>query len=80
MEHDQQPAAAAAAAAAPYRTVKLSEYWPDAPAAWFAAAELRFRVAGITEEREKFSIVAPALPPKLFQGMMDLVDNEPADA
>ena len=73
MEHEQQPAAAAAAA---YKNVKLSEYWPDAPAAWFAAAELKFRVAGITEEREKF---AP-LPNRLFQGMMDLVDDEPENA
>ena len=77
MEHEEQPAAAAAA---PYRNVKLAEYWPDAPAAWFAAAELKFRVAGVTEEREKFAHVAGALPNRLFQGMMDLVDNEPADA
>ena len=74
MEHEQQPAAAA------YKNVKLSEYWPDAPAAWFAAAELKFRVAGITEEREKFAHVAGALPNRLFQGMMDLVDDKPENA
>ena len=77
MEHDQQPGAAAAAA---YKNVRLQEYWPDAPAAWFAAVELTFRVAGVTEEREKFAHVAKALPPRLFQAMMDLVDNEPEDS
>jgi len=79
MDDAQQPAGQLAPNAA-YKNVKLSEYWPDAPAAWFAAAELKFRVANITEEREKFSHVAPALPPKLFQSMMDLLDNEPEDA
>jgi len=74
---EQQPPAAAAAA---YKNVKLSEYWPDAPAAWFAAAELKFRVANITEEREKFAHVAGALPNRLFQGMMDLLDDEPENA
>jgi len=60
--------------------VRLQEYWPDAPAAWFAAVELTFRVAGVTEEREKFAHVAKALPARLFQSMMDLVDNEPEDS
>jgi hypothetical protein len=34
----------------------------------------------ITEEREKFAHVAGALPNRLFQRMMDLVDNEPENA
>ena len=32
--------------------VQLSEFWPQAPNAWFAAAEIKFEVAHITGERE----------------------------
>ena len=30
--------------------VQLGDFWPQAPNAWFAAAELKFEVANITSE------------------------------
>ena len=48
----QQPEAGQLAPNAPAKRVQLSEYWPQAPAAWFKASDLKFQVAGITEERE----------------------------
>ena len=35
--------------------VQLGDFWPQAPNAWFAAAELKFEVANITPERERFA-------------------------
>ena len=32
--------------------VQLGDFWPQAPNAWFAAAELEFEVANITGERD----------------------------
>jgi len=73
----QQPEAGQLAPNAPVKRVQLSEYWPQAPAAWFKATELKFQVAGITTEAEKFAHVAGALPVNLFQSVEDLVDNPP---
>ena len=36
--------------------VQLCEFWPQAPNACFAAAELKFEVANITSERECFAM------------------------
>ena len=36
--------------------VQLGKFWPQAPYAWFAAAELKFEVANITSERECFAM------------------------
>ena len=35
--------------------VQLGEFWPQAPNAWFAAADLKFQVANITSERDRFA-------------------------
>ena len=35
--------------------VQLGDFWPQAPNAWFSAAELKFEVANITAERERFA-------------------------
>jgi hypothetical protein len=40
--------------------VKLPEFWPHAPAMWFARAECRFEI--MAGERQKFCCVADALP------------------
>ena len=41
--------------------VQLGEFWPQAPNAWFAAAELKFEVAHITSERERFAHTVGAM-------------------
>ena len=35
--------------------VQLGEFWPQAPNAWFAAADLKFEVAHITSQRDRFA-------------------------
>ena len=41
--------------------VQLDNFWPQAPNAWFAAAELKFEVANITTERERFAHAVGAM-------------------
>ena len=43
--------------------VQLGDFWPQAPNAWFAAAELKFEVANITTERERFAHAVSAVLP-----------------
>ena len=50
----------------------MREFWPQAPAAWFAVTELAFEVAGITQEREKFAHAVGIL-----RNVMDLVETPP---
>ena len=66
-------------ASAHYRKVQLSEFWPQAPAAWFAATELKFEVAGITQEREKFAHAVGAMTYGMLRNAMDLVETPPED-
>ena len=64
---------------APAKRVQLSEFWPQAPAAWFAATELKFEVAGITQEREKFTHAVGAMTYSFLRNVMDLLENPPAE-
>ena len=41
--------------------VQLGDFWPQAPNAWFAAAELKFEVANITGERDRFAHAVGAM-------------------
>ena len=64
---DQNPAAIAehAAAAAPHynaaASLKLSPFWSDTPATWFAMAECQFHLRRITDEQDPFCILVAAL-------------------
>ena len=51
--------------------VQLGKFWPQAPNAWFAAAELKFEVAG---ERERFAHAVGAMGFNVLHTVMDLVD------
>ena len=42
-------------------TVKLLEFWPDNSAAWFALAELRFRMHDIYDEWTRYDHVVSSL-------------------
>ena len=35
--------------------VQLGDFWPQAPNGWFAAPELKFEAADITDERDRFA-------------------------
>ena len=58
--------------------VQLGKFWPQAPYAWFAAAELKFEVANITGERERFTYAVSAMGFNMLQTVMVLVENLPA--
>ena len=58
--------------------VQLGEFWPQAPNAWFAAADLKFQVANITSERDRFAHAVGAMGFNLLRAVMDLVENPPA--
>ena len=58
--------------------VQLGDFWPQAPNAWFAAAELKFEVANITAKRERFAHAVNAMGFNVLRAVMDLVENPPA--
>ena len=58
--------------------VQLGEFWTQAPNAWFAAAELKFEVAHITSERERFTHAVGAMGFSVLRAVLDLVENLPA--
>ena len=58
--------------------VQLGEFWPQAPNAWFAAADLKFQVANITSERDRFAHAVGAMGFNVLRAVMDLVENPPA--
>ena len=58
--------------------IQLGEFWPQAPNAWFAAAELKFEVANITVERERFADSVGAMGFSMLLAVMDLVEHPPA--
>ena len=58
--------------------VQLGDFWPQAPNAWFATAELKFEVANITSERECFAHAVGAMGFNVLRAVMDLVENPPA--
>ena len=55
--------------------VQLGDFWPQAPNAWFAAAELKFEVANITGERDRFAHEVGAMGFNVLRAVMDLVEN-----
>jgi hypothetical protein len=59
--------------------VKLPDFWPHAPGIWFARAELRFEVSGVTGERHRFAYTVDALPYEALSLVADLVEAPPAD-
>ena len=57
-----------------FRKVQLSKFWPQAPEAWFAATELKFEVAGITQEQERFAHGVGAMAYSMLRNLIDLVE------
>lgn len=88
MEPGQEDAAAAGAAAGGQQLappavqrankVYLNDFWRENPHAWFAAADLKFEVAGVESERAKFANAIGAMPFSVLRHVMDLVERPPA--
>ena len=55
--------------------VQLGDFWPQAPNAWFATAELKFEVANITSERDRFAHAIGAMGFSVLGAVMDLVET-----
>ena len=64
----------------PNREVKLSTFWPTNPAAWFAAAEGKFFLRGIDDERARFCNCLHALLESTVTLISDLVEADPPPA
>ena len=58
--------------------VQLGEFWLQAPNAWFAAADLKFKVAHITSENERFAHAVGAMGFNVLHAVLDLVETPPA--
>ena len=52
--------------------VQLGDFWPQAPNAWFTAAELKFKVANITGKRDHFAHAVGAMGFNVLCAVMDL--------
>ena len=57
--------------------VQLSEFWPQVPNAWFAAAELKFEVAHSNSVRERFVHAVRAMGFNVLRALLDPVENPP---
>jgi hypothetical protein len=61
--------------------VKLSPFWPQAPALWFAQAEYTFAVKHVTgqfDQFDRYCHVVAALPHESLRMVADLVEAPPA--
>jgi hypothetical protein len=59
-------------------SVKLSPFWPQAPALWFAQAECTFAVKHVTGQFDRYCHVVAALPQESLRMVADLVEAPPA--
>ena len=53
--------------------VKLPAFWPDAPVAWFAAAEAQFTLRRLTSQVDKFCLLTSALDKDSLKKVIHLV-------
>ncbi len=60
-------------------TVKLSPFWPQAPALWFAQAECAFTVKHIEAQFDRYCHVVSALPHESLRLVADLVESPPTE-
>ena len=59
--------------------VKLPSFWPDKPEAWFVQAESNFKARRITNQQSKFHLVVIALDAETLDGVLDLLEDPPAE-
>ena len=58
--------------------IQVGDFCLQDPNAWFAAAELKFKMANITGERDPFTHAVGAMGFNVLRAVMDLVENPPA--
>ena len=63
----------------PQQTVKLSPFWPQAPALWFTQAECSFTVKKIEAQYDRYCHVVAALPHESLRLVADLVESLPTE-
>jgi hypothetical protein len=57
--------------------VRLTPFWPDRPALWFAQAEAQFELAAITSERSKFNHIISQLDHRHAAEVEDVITSLP---
>ena len=60
---------------AQYREVKLLQFWPTCPAAWFQLAESRFRLWDINAKLVMFDHLLSALPENVIAAVLDVLER-----
>jgi hypothetical protein len=60
-------------------TVKLSPFWPQAPALWFAQVQCSFTVKKIEAQFDRYCHVVAALPHESLRLVADLVESPPTE-
>ena len=75
MEENQQPEQHAGAV---FRVaVRLSPFWPDRPALWFAQAGAQFELSGLTKQKTKFNYIISQLDHRFSAEVEDIVTSPP---
>ncbi len=59
--------------------LRLPPFWPENTEAWFAVAEIPFRLRQIDEEQQMFDVVINALPKESLRTVLDLITDPPED-
>ncbi len=72
-EQEPEPVPAAGQHAA--RDVKLPEFWPTRPAAWFRLAESRFRLRHVDDQLVMFDHLLSALPEDVIAAVLDVLEE-----
>ena len=57
----------------PMSNFKLQVFWPDAPVAWFGAAEAQFTLRKVTSQAERFCHITAALDKQSLKKIVHLV-------
>jgi hypothetical protein len=55
--------------------LRLPNFWPDTPQAWFIFAESEFRVKRVSEEADKFDLVVSSLPKESLRQVIDVLER-----
>ena len=77
---EQNPAVIAEPAAHHYNaaaSLKLSPFWSDTPATWFAMAECQFHLRCITDEQDRFCILVAALSKESIRLVTNIIEDPP---
>lgn len=60
-------------------SVKLPQFWIDRPSVWFGQAEAQFEIAGITQEKTKYSHIIAMLDSRVAGEVAEIIENPPTE-